>query len=405
MSEPVAEPIAHRRRIVGVVIAGFCCFLQLYATQPLLALFRDVFHATEAQVSLTVSAAALAVAITSPFVGLLADSLGRKRIIIPCLLGLTLATFLCAAAPDLPWFIAFRALAGIFVPGVVAVTFAYISEESPRGSAGSVTSLYVTGTVLGALTGRLASAFAADHLPGGWRSAFLLLGVLSLLGAAATWYLLPSARQFQPHPHWHAGLRAMLGHLRNRRLLATYLVGAAALFTQVGLFTYCNFHLSAPPFSLSTSGLGSIFLVSALGLVITPLSGRLIDRFGHRFGAILSTVTIATGVLIALIPSLSLFIIGAAIASSGVSIAQSTASSHVGKAANGSRSAASGLYVSCYYIGGALGATGLVKPWQAAGWPAVILAILLVQALALILAWRCFAHLRQSAQPQVLPLD
>jgi MFS family permease len=91
----------HLRIITGTVIAGFCCFLQLYAPQPLMVLFKRDFTASEARVSLVISAATFAVALASPFVGLLADAVGRKRVILPCLFALAVTTLGRALAPSL----------------------------------------------------------------------------------------------------------------------------------------------------------------------------------------------------------------------------------------------------------------------------------------------------------------
>ena len=44
-----------------VVLAGFCSFLSLFATQPLLPEFIRIFHGTKASVSLTVGAATMGV--------------------------------------------------------------------------------------------------------------------------------------------------------------------------------------------------------------------------------------------------------------------------------------------------------------------------------------------------------
>jgi len=44
---------------VATMVAGMCTFLNVYCTQPLLPLLRDTFHATELQVSFTVSATIL----------------------------------------------------------------------------------------------------------------------------------------------------------------------------------------------------------------------------------------------------------------------------------------------------------------------------------------------------------
>ena len=298
--EEMTHP-AHTRLIAGVAIAGFCAFLQLYAPQPLLVLFRDTFDASEARVTLIMSAATLAVALASPFVGLLADAIGRKRVIVPCMFALALSTLGCAMSRTLDQVIFCRLIGGICVPGIIVVTLAYISEESPRRSAGAVMALYITGTVIGGLTGRLSAAYFADYYS--WRWAFVFLSLLTVAGAIAAWMLLPRSRRFVRQVHWRDGMRAMGGHLRNGQLLATYAAGFSVLFCHVGLFTYINFHLAEPPFSLSTMALGSIFLVYALGIVVTPLSGRLVDRTGHRAAAAMSVGLITLGALLTLIPA------------------------------------------------------------------------------------------------------
>jgi predicted MFS family arabinose efflux permease len=372
----------------GVFIAGFCVFLQLYATQPLLALLKEAFGSSEGAVTLTVSAATLAVALASPLVGVMGDSLGRKRVIVPCLAFIALATLLCGTARSLPALVAWRFVGGVFTPGVIAVTIAYISEESPAGTAAWTTSLYVTGTVLGGLTGRMVSALVADSVS--WRGAFFALAGLTMLGAVATAWLLPRSTRFVRQSDWQRSLRSLHEHLRNPQLRATYFVGYAVLFCHVGLFTYASFRLAKPPYSLSTSALGSVFLVYALGLFVTPAAGKLVDVIGHRAGTSIAAATVTLGALLTLAPGLTTFVVGLAVASSGVFVAQASASSHVGSSAKEARSAASGLYVACYYLGGSCGATALVLPWRFGGWASVVACIAAVQAAVLFVAQRYF---------------
>lgn len=382
-----AEP--SRRLIVGVVIAGFCAFLQLYSVQPLLAMFRGVFGASDAAVSLTVSVATIGVAMASPFLGLVADAVGRKRVLAPCLFVIASTTLMEATAQDLHQMLIWRFVGGLATPGVVAVAMAYISEEAPAGCTGRVMAAYVAGTVLGGLTGRIASAMAAQYL--NWRWSFAIVGGLTLAGAIATVALLPRSTRFRPQKDMLAPLRAMKGHLGNPRLLATYFAGFNSLLCHVGLFTYVNLYLAGKPYSLSTAALGWVFLVYALGVVVTPMSGRVVDRLGHRAGLLIAAGTVSVGAILTLIPQLAMIVLGLAVASTGVFIAQATSSSHIGHVTRGSKSAAAGLYVAAYYLGGSLGATGLSYPWHERGWPAVILSLLVAQAISAILAWRFFS--------------
>src|SRR6202012_2266639 len=85
-------------------------------------------------------------------------------------------------------------------------------------------------------------------------------------------------------------LAAMLRHLKNPRLVATYAVGFCVLFSMLATFTYINFYLAAPPFRLSTAALGLLFVVYLAGAGATLVAGRWVDRRGHRF-----VVTVAFG--------------------------------------------------------------------------------------------------------------
>src|SRR6185437_17160363 len=86
-----------RVAIAACMIAGMCTFLNVYDTQPLLPYLQRLYHTSEIAVSYTVSATILAVALTAPFIGLLAESIGRKNVIVPSLYALTVPTLLAAS--------------------------------------------------------------------------------------------------------------------------------------------------------------------------------------------------------------------------------------------------------------------------------------------------------------------
>ncbi len=94
--------------------------------------------------------------------------------------------------------------------------------------------------------------------------------------------ILPRERNFTRSEGLAASGRQMLGHLRNPQLLATYAVGFGTLFTFVALFTYVNFVLAAPPFNLTPTLLGAIFVTYLAGAVTVLGLGRAIARFGRR---------------------------------------------------------------------------------------------------------------------------
>lgn len=368
--------------LLALFVTGAATFVNLYATQPLLPHFRKIFKTSELMVSLTVSGPIFAVALAAPFVGVLADFLGRKRIIVASMLGMALPTAFAATASNLYQLIMWRFLQGLFIPGIVAVAMAYISEETPPQLAGSTMSFYLCGSVVGGFCGRFTSGLIAAHW--GWRESMVALSVATLCGAALTWWLLPRSTKFVPHHDAAASFVSVRGHLKNPRLLATYAVGFNVLFCVVGVFTYVNFYLSEAPFFLGSAALASIFGVYLIGAAVTPFSGRLIDRFGNRHVLIASCVVVSAGVLLTLIHSIPAVIAGLAMTAAGAFSSQAAASSYVGKVAGHARSSASGLYVSLYYFGGCAGAVLPGLFWKMGGWQGCVGLVICIQ---MVIAW------------------
>ena len=359
----------------------------------MLPLLEEIFHASKTAVGMTVSAATLGVALAAPVFGALAERLPRKRVIVFALLGVSVPTLLAATSANLGQLIFWRFLQGVTVPGIIAMVITYIGEEWPPDRVALIMSFYVSGTALGGFTGRLTAGILADRFS--WRVSFLVLGVASLAGAAAVAAWLPRGTHKLHAASANVDARFIYqvqGVLRSRRLIATFAVGFNVLFSLVSVFTWITFHLSAPPFLLSTAALSYLFFVYLIGLVVTPAAGYLITRVGLRAGISGAILCSIIGVLLTLRPSLIIVIAGLALLSSGVFIAQTASSSHLRVAAPpGARVTAAGLYITCYYLGGA--AAGVLPGifWAIGGWPACVVFIVFMQVIALLIAlfgWR-----------------
>jgi MFS transporter, YNFM family, putative membrane transport protein len=379
--------------VAAVFLCGICAFLDLYATQPLLPLFSRIFHAGKGAVGLTVSASTLGVALSAPFFGIFAERLSRKRVIVTSIAAVAIPTLLAATAATLNELIFWRFVQGLIAPGIFAITIVYITEEWNSSNVAVVMSVYVGGTALGGFIGRIISGFVAEHFR--WQGAFLVLGVVTLLGAAAVQRLLPKESGPPHHEsrfNFLSQLSPMLDHLRNPRLLATYAVGFNVLFSLVGVFTYITFYLAAPPFLLSTEDLSYLFVVYLIGLFVTPAAGFVIARVGLRRGIVSAVAISMAGVSLTLVHSLGFVVAGLALVSTGVFISQASATSYLREATPaGQRVSAAGLYLSCYYIGGT--AAGVVPSlfWKLGGWPACVAFIATMQFVTIcivMVGWR-----------------
>ena len=367
---PAAFASTPSRRETWALQAGtVVAYADMYLTQPILPVLSREFGVGPARAGMTVSAVVLAIAGASAFYGPLADALGRRRVIALALGLLALSTAACALAPSLPALVALRALQGLFVPGMTAVSVAYAGDRWNAADLGAVVGGLIGASVVGGLVGRVGGGLIAAQT--GWRAAFVVFAVLTALAAAGV------GRELSPlRTSAAAGMgeawRGMAGHLRNRRLVGAYLVGATMFFGWIGLFTYLPYLLSAPPFDLSTSLVSSVFLVYAIGVLVSPLAGRLSARVSPTLLVAVGLTVEAIGLLATLHASLPTIILGLLLVVAGTFTAQAVVPAFVNREAHGAKGGASALYLAFYYLGGTLGSLLPGLAWERWGWPGVL---------------------------------
>jgi MFS transporter, YNFM family, putative membrane transport protein len=389
-------------RQLAVGLAGYCTFINLYSPQAILPLLSEQFGAGAAEISAIITASTLAVALTAPFTGAVADVLGRKRVIVTSMLVLAIPTVMAALAPTLSALIFWRFVQGLVMPPVFAVTIAYIGDEWPAHEAAAVAGVYTSGASLGGFSGRFLAGIIADLA--GWRAAFLVLATMTLAGGIAVSILLPRERKFVSSEGLIASSRQMLAHFRNGQLLATYAVGFGVLFNFIATFTYISFRLAADPYNLSATWLGIIFIVYLTGSVLTPLSGWAVRRFGRRRFMVRVIAVWVSGIALTLLTPLWAVILGLAVCAGCGLMCQSISTGYVTITAKVGRSSAVGLYVTSFYTGGSFGAALGGLAWTVGGWAAcvaMVTAMLVIMAAIVFFAWAR----RVPAAPATAPIE
>ena len=388
---------------MAVGLAGYCTFINLYSPQAILPLLSSEFGAGAAEIANIMTASTLAVALTAPFTGTVADVLGRKRVIVTAMLLLGIPTVMCALSDSLNALVFWRFVQGLFMPPVFAVTIAYIGDEwSPR-EATAAAGVYTSGASLGGFSGRFFTGILSDYF--GWHNALICIALMTFAGGLLVWALLPRETKFVRSEGLMASGKQMLAHFKNPQLVATYAVGFGALFSFVALFTYINFRLAAPPYNLSPTWLGAIFITYMAGSALTPLAGWAIGRFGRRRIMILASLSWASGVALTLSGPLWLIVLGLAIGAASGLICQAIATGYVTITAKAGRSSAVGLYVTSFYTGGSFGAALGGIAWVVGGWPAcvaLVCAMQLLMAAVVYFAWT--AHV-PPVEPPVTPVE
>ncbi|WPF65489.1 MULTISPECIES: MFS transporter [unclassified Corynebacterium] len=389
MSEP--RNILGLGEKVALVLLGMSALLNMYSTQPIL---EDVARWADTDIrgaTWTVSATTIGVALTAPWAGMISDRWGRRRVILAALLCMAALSLGGLLAWNLPMLLTLRAAQGMCCPFIFAVVVAYVGEEYAAPVAARLNALYVAGTALGGFLGRMVAAVIVEAT-GQWRLSFLGNAVLIAVAWAVARGFLPQERRFGGNRRQPVDADGETTALyRNPRLLATILLGATLLFQQVASFTFASLTLTQPPFSLSTGAVGLIFVIFLVPMISTPLSGRLMQRWGNLRVFVLSQTVSAAGMAISLIPTLPAMTVGLMLSCVGVFAGQAVGTAMAGRLAPHARSTAVGWYLSGYYLGGALGAVAPVGLYLAHGWNAVAVLLVLVVGWGLALgtwAWR-----------------
>lgn len=375
---------------VALFLLGTAALLNLYSTQPILTELAEWGGVSDGSAAWTISAATLGVAILAPVAGSVSDRLGRKRVMIAAIAAMAAATLLCAVAPGFEWLLLFRVVQGLATPFVFTVAIAYVAEESEAGRASALNGVYVAGTAFGGFAGRLLAGSVLDAF-GSWRLTFVFAAVLLAAVLAATWLWLPGESRFSPADSVFAGIRGVGAHLRDWRILATCFVGAALLFQQVVSFTFGSLYLMEDPFGLSAVQVGLVFIVFLAPAVLTPLVGAAVQRIGTLASYWLAAALAALGIGLTLVPSTAAVIVGLACSCIAVFAGQSCATGFTGRHARRSKSAAVGVYLTSYYLGGTIGGVVGAPVYGSFGWPgsaALILLVIAASSLAATAAWR-----------------
>ena len=370
--------IEYRRASIGMLLVGLAIFSSLYATQALLPTLTREMGIDPSTAALTVSAATGALAVCVVPASILSEKFGRGRVLVISALAATALGLTLPLAQSIEQLVVLRSLQGALLAGTPAVAMAWLSEELDERDLAGAMGLYIAGTSVGGLTGRLIPAFMLEVT--GWRWALATSAAVSLALAVATAILLPEQRNFRPKASIRPGaeVRAVAGHLRNPRLVGLVATAFIAMGVFVSMYNFFGFR-AINDFGLAPSLAGLTYVMYLSGTWSSARAGSFVSRFGRGRVVLAAAVLMLTGALIGSSGNLIITLVGLLLFTASFFALHSTASGWVGLIAEKDRAEASSLYVFCYYMGSSLlgAATGQAfeaLPW--AGFVAVLAAML-----------------------------
>ena len=338
------------KNLLIALATTFLTFCTLYTPQPLLPLLSTEFNVspTDAALLVTVTLAPLGIA---PIVyGYFLQAIPARtmlRVAVLLLIVNQLAFFFAAAFWHL---LALRFAQGLLMPAIFTALMTYCASMAPPGGVRRVMGWYIGATIFGGFLSRAIGGILAHFF--GWHSAFVVLGLMLI----PVWI---SLRYIDADAEINF---ARLDLLSIRRVLAkplyrnSYLVLGVVFFVFAGVLNLLPFRLAEVDPSMGSAAASMLYIGYLMGIPIAVICERLIHAAGGVNRALIAGLATVIAALIAyaLPGSGVLFVVMVAFAS-GMFFIHAVLSGLLNAVATEHKGVVNGLYVSVYYLSGALG--------------------------------------------------
>jgi len=379
--------ISSRLSSMTVLLFAIACGLSVgnvYYAQPLLDAMAETFAMDHATVGIVVSLSQVGYGLGLLLLVPLGDLLNRRRLIVGQMLLSVLALLLAALAPSSHWLLLGMSLIGLLAV-VTQTLVAYAAQLATPGERGQVVGSVTSGIVVGLLLARTVAGGMADLA--GWRSVYLLSAALTLLMAMALWQVLPRHEAPKPRQGYGTLIASLFGLFREEKILRDRAVLAMLIFAAgTVLWTPLVLPLSAPPLSLSHTGIGLFGLAGAASALGAARAGHWADRGRAQWVSGLAlTMMLLSWLPIAFIQSsLWALLLGVIILDLGLQAVHVTSQALIYSVRPQAQSRLAAGYMLFYSVGSASGALGATAMYAWAGWTGVCLLGAGISATALV---------------------
>jgi predicted MFS family arabinose efflux permease len=173
-----AQDAANLKKLILVLGAcGFASTFTMRLVDPLVPTLATEFSRTIPQTAMIATGFSISYAIGQPFLGPIADAVGKARTILASLAALTLMLLASAFVSTFEGLFIIRMLMGVFAGGVIPIAMAAIGDRAAMAVRQVVLGRFLTIMIVGQTAGAAFSGLIADHF--GWRAVMIAASVLA----------------------------------------------------------------------------------------------------------------------------------------------------------------------------------------------------------------------------------
>ncbi|RDU60652.1 MFS transporter [Helicobacter marmotae] len=374
------------KAIACIVYIAIITLSSVYITQPLLPLLAWEFHTSIYNISAITSITLLPMAFAPLLYGYFLENYPSKAILTISLLLVGIFQLLLALCENFMLFLCLRFLQSLFFPAILTALLTILTRLQSQSLQLNI-SIYIASTIAGGLLGRVGGASLSDIFS--WQICFIALGVSLLLSALLAFiYINPTHTRLQP-----ITFKQMLPFLSNKTSLIILSSVFVMFFSFQALLNTLPFHAKDIFPSISQNQIGALYWGYSIGIFTSLGASWLTQLLGGRYKCVFISLNLfALSLCIFLIDSLPWIYAGVFAMCIGSFLAHSVLSAINNALSAEHKAVLSGLYLSFYYMGGALGSYLSSFIYQMLGWRPLICALALLLSTTSVLF---YTHMRK----------
>jgi predicted MFS family arabinose efflux permease len=345
----------------GITVAN------IYYNQPILKAIATDVHATESQAGIISMMSQVGYGLGLFFITPLGDKISKKNLIIGLQLLLIISLFLIPLTSSVLQIWILSLLIGMFSVSVqVILPMAAGLDSRNRGK--TVGTIF-TGLLIGILAARVFSGTIAEWF--GWRQVFLFSGVaVTIVSILLKVYLPRVETSFQGNYfELLASALKQLGRFRLLRRLS--IIGILQFGLFCSFWTTLTFHLSGSPFHFGSDIIGLFGLVAIAGALLAPVMGKKADKGKSARVRFMAVGLLILSILLMMFfqQSIPALVLGVLLLDIGAQALQVTNVALIYTLGDESlHSRINTVYMTSFFIGGALGTFVGILCWRFGGW-------------------------------------
>ncbi len=373
------QQLKEHKELYILFTATMLTLATMYLPQPLLSTIQKSFpNHNDAHIALLMTVVFVPLSIAPLLYGTFLSAFSTKKILQYSVALLFFSSLGLFFVERFEIILFFRLIQGLVVPAMLTSLMAHLSAQYSGPTLQHIMATYIAATILGGLIGRIFSGIIASATT--WQTSFMVLAV-----SLAVLLYLVSTLEEQPRTTFNKFSMSEFHDIVHtagiKRLL---FIESICFFVFVALATYLPFFLTYIDKNISEWRIGLMYLGYGMGIIIALKSRKIIALVGGSVRSIrLGILIFGLSLALFLIPNVYFIFAAMFLLCSGQFLEHSITPGLVNRICPYNRNAVNGLYLSIYYLGGALGSyiPGYIFEYFGWQWLIAFLACLLCLAL------------------------